>query len=80
VGGGQLWRSWGRSCDVVPAAGAAVAAAVGQKLWYRSGGGHSGVLRIVNPVFQRQISEAGEVAGIARDEGKAVGHRCAANQ
>jgi hypothetical protein len=35
-------------------------------------GGRSGVSRIVNPVFQRQISEAGEVAGVARDERKAV--------
>lgn len=33
---------WGRSCSIVLAAGAAGGGGVGQKLWYRSGGGGSG--------------------------------------
>ena len=40
----------------------------------------AGVSRVVNPVFQRQVGQAGEVAGVARDEGEAVGRRRAADE
>lgn len=38
----------------------------------------AGGLRVVNPVFQRQVGQVGEVADIARDEGEAVPEGCAA--
>ena len=40
----------------------------------------AGGLGVVNPVFQRQVGQAGEMAGVARDEGEAVGHRRAADE
>ena len=40
----------------------------------------AGDLRVVNPVFQRQVGQAGEVAGVARDEGEAVGRRRATDE
>ena len=43
-------------------------------------GQRAGSLRVVNPVFQRQVGQADEVAGIARDEGEAVGRRRAADK
>ena len=39
-----------------------------------------GGLRIVNPVFQRQIGQVGEMAGVARDEREAVSRRRAADE
>ena len=45
-----------------------------------SGGLAGAGLRGCYPVFQRQVGQAGEVAGVARDEGEAVGRRRAADE
>lgn len=45
----------------------------------RSGGsGLAARLELVNPIFQPQAGEVGEVAGVARDERESVSHRRAA--